>query len=914
MALSRRNLLAATAMGVAGIALRSTVLADRAWAAPVAPPLAGIREFPSDYTTRNVVIGLEQQTGTGRGWMKPITALAEGSLKRSLGSGLPANPSTARSLLAFAQMTDMHIIDDQSPLRVEFMDRYSDIGSGFSGYDFVSAYRPHEALSTHVIDAMCRTIAELGSGPMTGLPLSMTIVTGDSADNCQLNETRWYVDLLDGGRTITPNSGATFDESVTGDLVGNDERYWHPQRFGSETSKYTVAGFPKIDGFLGAARRPYQSHGLGMPWYAAFGNHDTEVQGNIQSDGEVEIAGIDFSGPVNWRDRAVGTTKPTNDVFGLPNISPGGKPMEIEAALDNMVLVGTEVTADQNRRLLSKYEYIREHFDTAGTPVGHGFVDSVSSAGWAQNLPYYSFPVGDLFHFICLDTTSAQGAGGSLDQAQYDWLAAELQTNSTKWELPGGGLASAPFHRDKLIVVFAHHTLTSIDNTDSARPVNGDQVRALLLRFPNVIMMVDGHTHNNNIWAHERPASSHFSGGFWEVNTASHIDWPIQSRIIEVAEGDGVLSIFTTMLDLNVPLNYNGDLSTTSSLASLARELASNDLQEVRGDKGFGRRGTAGDRNTQLLLPAPSPFPVQAVPVHGAPVAMTQTVNNQSGIGIQAFGVSEDGTLYQAGLALSGNPPQWQAAPGAPKLKSVAAATDLNGTTEVFGIDTFGTIHHSSFGGEFGAWAPWTTFDGVFTSIAAARNANGKLQVFATGITGEIATRYQNFAGGDSWTGWQQMQGTLDSIAAVTDADGKINLFGVDRFGNVYQKQQLVANATDPSGSWSSWLNLPLPPVTSRAVAASLDDFGNLQVFASGGQAVYQIQKRPDAWNFNWQVIPPGSNITGVAAAKNAGSNSTVLLGVSPNGTAFTDVADGGPIGGFMGWGAIPGATLRTFT
>ena len=62
-----------------------------------------------------------------------------------------------------------------------------------------------------------------------------------------------------------------------------------------------------------------------------------------------------------------------------------------------------------------------------------------------------------------------------------------------------------------------------------------------------MIAWVNGHTHRNQMWAHKAAGGD---GGFWEINTASHIDFPQQSRLIELVDNqDGSLSIFTTMLD-----------------------------------------------------------------------------------------------------------------------------------------------------------------------------------------------------------------------------------------------------------------------------------------------------------------------------------------------------------------------------
>jgi hypothetical protein len=134
---------------------------------------------------------------------------------------------------------------------------------------------------------------------------------------------------------------------------------------------------------------------------------------------------------------------------------------------------------------------------------------------------------------------------------------------------------------------------------DTEQRVQGDEVEALLLASPQVIAFVNGHSHTNQIWDHKRAGGQ---GGFWEINTASHIDWPQQSRLIEIVDNaDGTLSIFTTMVDHAGPASYGGQLGGPRSLAGLARELAANDWHERTND----RRGDAGARNVELLVADP---------------------------------------------------------------------------------------------------------------------------------------------------------------------------------------------------------------------------------------------------------------------------------------------------------------------
>ena len=116
------------------------------------------------------------------------------------------------------------------------------------------------------------------------------------------------------------------------------------------------------------------------------------------------------------------------------------------------------------------------------------------------------------------------------------------------------------------------------------------------LAHDNVIAWVNGHTHDNTIKAHKSA-----TGGFWEINTASHIDWPQQARLIEVLDNeDGSLSIFCTMLDHQAKRRA-GAYESVMQLASLSRLLSANDWQLH--PEGRGKRNA---RNVELLLPKPA--------------------------------------------------------------------------------------------------------------------------------------------------------------------------------------------------------------------------------------------------------------------------------------------------------------------
>ncbi|MDK1474426.1 TIGR03767 family metallophosphoesterase [Streptomyces sp. 549] len=505
---------------------------------PHAAPVAAGTTLTAASTPAGAPAGYRRLT-EGPGWPRVLrTELAAADSRRA----------DRRTVLAsFVQFTDLHVVDVQHPLRYEYLRAQTN-----------SAWRPQETLSAHGTVSLVERVNALRGGPATGAPIGFVMTTGDNTDNNCLAELDWFLTAMSGGR-LTPGTGdpARYEGVQDSGLP----LYWHPDAPLRDADK--KLGFPQLDGFLAAATRQVNSPGLHVPWYSTVGNHDA-LPGGCYAAVDGRLAEI-----------AVGDRKlmelPQSEGAALWKAVKEGRDPRAEAftaMLRRHAAKARTVTPDASRAPLSRADYLRAHLDPAHEgpgPLGHGY----TQANVAEDRLYYTFRISDEVVGISLDTTRRGGHyKGAIGAAQLRWLEKELKK-----------------HRDDRVLVFSHHT-------SGSTPEGGEALVALLCRHPQVVAWINGHSHRNRITPH---------GTFWEVSTASHIDFPQLARVVEVTDNhDGTLSLFTTLVESAAPARTDfGDLSQTG-LASLYRELAFN---------APGARttlaGAPGDRNTELLLPRP---------------------------------------------------------------------------------------------------------------------------------------------------------------------------------------------------------------------------------------------------------------------------------------------------------------------
>ena len=318
-------------------------------------------------------------------WVDPHNT---GVLRRGPGEPLVDRTALAprskpvRQLAVFAQFTDAHVRDEESPARVPFLDRY--------GGAFGSTFRPQEALSPQVLAATVRAIDALHP--------QAVIESGDVIDNDQQNELEQALSIIRGGM-VDPNSGAS---GYSGEQRASDPDplYYRPD-----------VDAPRHPGLLARAERPFRSPGLNARWYPVVGNHDILVQGEVAPTPALNAV-------------AVGSRR----VVQLPSYVTVSRADERFASQEVASLLAgglpgrTAYTPpDPRRRLLAAPQLVSQ-------------LRSASRVGGSGPLLDYSFDIGPSLRGIVLDSVRRdQGSGGILTPAQVAWLRAELSAAGRRY-------------------------------------------------------------------------------------------------------------------------------------------------------------------------------------------------------------------------------------------------------------------------------------------------------------------------------------------------------------------------------------------------------------------------------------------------------------------------------------------------
>lgn len=443
-------------------------------------------------------------------------------------AGYSGDSATKKTkLLNFFTISDIHVTDKESPNQLIYIQRlHPHLPVGASIYSGIMLY------TTHVLDAAVQTVNALHRQN----PMDFGLSLGDTCNTTQYNETRWYIDVID-GKVITPSSG---------------------EHLGAKTIEY---------------QKPFKAAGLDktIPWYQTLGNHDHFWMGSIPVDyslrkdlrqsyisDEVFATGDVLSDPrkINSRDYYVGVIDGSTPYGDIKYAGPVGN-----------FKSPPKVAADPDRRSLLRAEWMQEFFKTSSSPVGHGFNAADAQKGFAC----YSFvPKSNVpLKVIVLDNTQKEDSGsvdihghGFLDAKRWTWLKKELADGTAAGQL----------------MIIAAHVPIGVEVTapnsemgwwtDPQNAVTLPGLIAELQSHPNLIMWIAGHRHLNTVKAFVSPDPTQPEKGFWHVETPSLRDFPQQFRTFEIyLNSDSTISVVTTNVD---PAVQEGTPAATSRKYAVA--------------------------------------------------------------------------------------------------------------------------------------------------------------------------------------------------------------------------------------------------------------------------------------------------------------------------------------------------------
>lgn len=449
-------------------------------------------------------------------------------VRTDLGGKPPTHAGQA--LLCLVQVSDAHVIDTVSPARCEWIEL---LGDDPLWKPLLHMHRPYEALTHWALAAHVERLHQNRLAPVTQRPYDLLLSTGDNIDNAQANELETFLTLLSGGTTHLSayggvhEPGADFDGA--GKPGGKPWPFWVPDA--GVACAWKSKAYPAVEDYLARVSAPLHSPGLGFAWTSVPGNHDVMRQGTAYPNAALERI-------------ATGADK----TLRCPDGFAPEDPLRLFVEQPERFSQGAtrRIDPDPMRRAVDLRGWLQAHVSRGCA----GYLANHVQSGTADTV----IDTEDV-RLILLDTNHPAGDyQGSVGLAQLDWLEARLAEVDAE---PG-----------RLAVLVSHHGSVSLVNTRGDDPER-QLAQALLSvahRHPCVVAWLVGHRHVHAVQAHRHPQGPSAGPGFWEISTASVIDWPAQLRAVELLRHpDGCVEIACTLLDHQAP---------TDSLAHLHLRLA----------------------------------------------------------------------------------------------------------------------------------------------------------------------------------------------------------------------------------------------------------------------------------------------------------------------------------------------------
>ncbi len=403
-----------------------------------------------------------------------------------------------------------------------------------SGFVNGTVFRYQDAYSTHVLDAMVGTINQLNRHAKNK-KLDFAVVTGDLIDNSQRNEMEWFFQVMD-GKDVTPNSGDQRDNP----LPSQDN--------------------PHIK---------FKAQGLDIPYFITPGNHDLAYDGFITEKNR-RFFGVPSPTATRAKFQVAPKCSPRYPILAACTPYNPLLPSEKDHywSLKKRAIVG-----DNNREKISAEDIYRISRDS--DPInGHGYgnKDEKRDHGHYSRQPVSHIPI----QLINIDTSKEGTLSGVITRDTVNNFLIPWLDETTKKG------------NEKLVILMSHHPLSHI------LPGRGKRLfEKTVKKYPNIFLHLVGHGHKHDVVSYKGDEAG---SGYWEIQTASLIEWPQQARLVEVAlREDGVGEVITTVIDYG---ESNSIATDSRALSILTKQIPTALITA-------GDRGDLEDRNLNLPFKIP---------------------------------------------------------------------------------------------------------------------------------------------------------------------------------------------------------------------------------------------------------------------------------------------------------------------